>query len=122
MTGGVKETQDLALGSIVEGRFRINDLLGRGGFATVYQGQQLSVDRPVAIKVLDPVGRGMNDADLRERFVQEAKIAAKLEHPNTVRIFDYGMTEQGRSVSLWSFSKVTPSKQNFKKVHSSLSD
>ena len=53
----------------------------------------MSVDRPVAIKVLDPMSRGANMADLRERFVQEAKIAAKLEHPNIVNIIDYGIID-----------------------------
>ena len=87
------ESRNLKVNSVVSGRFRIDGLLGRGGFATVYRGEQLSIDRPVAIKVLDPVDRGVDNEDLRGRFFQEAKIAAKLEHPNIVNIIDYGIIE-----------------------------
>ena len=59
------DSRDLKANSIVEGRFRSDGGLGRGGFATVYRGEQLSIDRPVAIKVLDPVDRGSDDEDLR---------------------------------------------------------
>ena len=62
--------------------------LAQGGMATVYQGVQTSLDRPVAIKIL-PREFGA-DESFRLRFVAEGKAMAKLNHPNLVSIFDFG--------------------------------
>ncbi len=59
--------------------------LGRGGMGIVFLARELTLDRPVAIKVLPPALAG--DPDIRERFVREARTAAQLSHPNIVPIF-----------------------------------
>ena len=68
--------------------YRIVRQLGQGGMGTVYKAVQLSVDRTVAFKVLAP--RLAADPDQVERFVREAKAAARLDHPNVVRTIDAG--------------------------------
>jgi serine/threonine protein kinase len=78
----------------VLGQFRIEELMGRGGMGTVYRGVQLSVDRPVAVKLI--AGDAENNPDYVFRFRREAKAMAQLRHPNTVRLLDFGVTEQGR--------------------------
>lgn len=73
------------------GQYELVKLLGKGGMGVVYQSVQTGLDREVAIKVLTP--DFAVDPDYLERFTQEAKIAAALEHPNIVAIFDYGAQE-----------------------------
>jgi serine/threonine protein kinase len=60
--------------------------LGRGGMAVVYAGHQRELDRPVALKVLAEHLAG--NAEFRDRFLREARIAARLHHPHLVRTFD----------------------------------
>ena len=75
----------LRLGRILEGRYAITRLLGRGGMAVVFLAQDLVLERQVAIKVLPP--DMTRDAQLVARFQQEAKTAAKLDHPNIIPIY-----------------------------------
>lgn len=74
--------------------YRIVRWLGRGGMADVYLAIQLSLGRPVAIKVL-ATERAPSD-DLVSRFEQEARIIARLDHPHIVGIFDVGRTSTGQ--------------------------
>jgi predicted Ser/Thr protein kinase len=72
----------------VLGGYRVGDLLGVGGMAVVYRAHQLSLNRPVALKVLS---RDVtHDDSFRERFRREAHHAATLEHPNIVPVYDTG--------------------------------
>ncbi|HET7380932.1 MAG TPA: serine/threonine-protein kinase, partial [Gaiellales bacterium] len=68
-------------------RYTIEAELGRGGMATVYRSRDLKHDRDVAVKVLRPE---LAEALGRERFVREVKLAAKLQHPNILSVFDSG--------------------------------
>jgi len=70
------------------GSYQIIDKLGAGGMASVYLGYQAAVDRQVAIKVLPP-HPGLDSAFV-ERFEQEARTIAKLQHPHILPLFDYG--------------------------------
>ncbi len=70
------------------GGFRIVRLLGRGGMGEVYLARQMSMDRLVALKILPP-GLAVR-GDLAERFVQEIRLTARLEHPNLVTAYDAG--------------------------------
>jgi serine/threonine-protein kinase len=70
------------------GRFRIESLVGSGGFAWVYRGYDPELDIPVAIKVLKPQFAG--DDTFESRFRREASIAARLRHPNIIRILAVG--------------------------------
>lgn len=74
--------------AILGGRYAIVRPIGAGGMGAVYEGTQLDLRRPVAIKVLLP--HLAAQADLVERFRREAQAAATLTHPNIVHIIDYG--------------------------------
>ncbi|OGO08751.1 MAG: hypothetical protein A2Z66_00695 [Chloroflexi bacterium RBG_13_66_10] len=69
------------------GPYRIIDQLGQGGMATVYKAYHPALDRYVAIKVLHPAF--LEDPSFLARFNREAKVVAKLDHPNIVPIYDY---------------------------------
>ncbi len=75
-------------GDIIDGAYRLEGMLGQGGFGVVYRATQLSVGRAVALKMLLT-----QDADpqLQARFFQEATAAARLQHPNVVVIHDFGI-------------------------------
>jgi serine/threonine protein kinase len=68
--------------------YRIEKLLGQGGMARVYRGQDTRLNRYVAIKVIDASFRA--DTEYAQRFEREAQAIAKLEHPNIVRLYRYG--------------------------------
>ena len=68
------------------GHYRIESKLGQGGMGIVYAARDLHLDRRVAIKVLPPAA--VADPDRRRRFVQEAKAASALNHPNILHIYD----------------------------------
>ena len=75
------------------GRYRTEEVLGRGGMASVYLARDGELDRPVAVKVL--AEHLADTPGFRERFLREAKLAAQLSHPNIVQVFDVG-EEDGR--------------------------
>src|SRR5712692_4674140 len=68
------------------GRYRIESKLGHGGMGAVYRALDLHLDRPVAIKVLRAAATA--DPERKRRFIQEAKAASALNHPNIVTIYD----------------------------------
>jgi serine/threonine protein kinase len=69
------------------GRYRLESRIGSGAFGTVYRARHADLDLPRALKVLRAEVAG--DPDLRRRFLQEARTAAALDHPNVVRVHDY---------------------------------
>ncbi|MGW0600476.1 serine/threonine-protein kinase [Streptomyces sp. NPDC002776] len=71
---------------VVAGRYRLDDLLGRGGAADVYEGMDLRLRRPVAVKVFRPDGA----ADTEERFDSEGRLLAQLQHPGLITVYDCG--------------------------------
>jgi serine/threonine protein kinase len=75
-------------------QYQIEVLLGRGGMGAVYKGRQTSLDRPVAIKIL-PLEMGEHDASYAQRFKNEARAMAKLNHPGIVAVYDFGETANG---------------------------
>jgi serine/threonine-protein kinase len=76
-------------------RYRIERHLGEGGMATVYLAHDLKHDRPVAVKVLRPELAAVLGAD---RFIQEIKTTANLQHPHILPLFDSGEAE-GSSIT-----------------------
>lgn len=75
--------------------------IAEGGMAVLYQGQQSSLERPVAIKVLK---RQMaSEPQLRQRFDAESRIIARLDHPNIIRVIDRGVTDQGEAYFVMDF-------------------
>jgi len=87
------ETSPLAGMPEIDG-YRVIRPLGRGGMATVYLAQQLSLDREVAIKVLSSLSS--QDEELALRFEHEARIIARLEHPSIVSVHHVGRTASGQ--------------------------
>lgn len=76
------------VGMKIDERYEIVSVLGVGGFATVYRAHHLTIDRDVALKVMD-LKKGV-DPSYSGRFFREAKIAAKIHHNNVVSIYDFG--------------------------------
>ncbi len=83
----------LLVGRVLDSRYRIEQLLSRGGQGAAYRATQLAVGRPVAVKVMHA------DADMppsaRRRFEHEARLVSRLEHPHAVRLYDFGTAEDG---------------------------
>ncbi len=81
--------------------YQLGDMLGRGGMGIVFQARELSLDRDVALKVLafDP----LLNPDAYARFEREAKLAARLDHPNIVPIFAVG---QGNGIAFYTMRMV----------------
>ncbi len=84
---------DPLVGRVINDRFRIVAMVARGGMGKVYRAEQSPLGRLVALKVLNPNYSGDADPEFHKRFFLEASVCAKLTHPNTVTIFDYGRTE-----------------------------
>lgn len=82
------------IGTQFAGKYKITKKLGEGGMGSVYQAVQNPIDRMVAIKVL--LGKLAQDEVAVKRFEQEARAVSKMQHPNTVTIFDYGTTDDDR--------------------------
>lgn len=72
----------------VWGDFQFGKMLGRGGMGAVYAGRQMSLDRPVAIKVL--IGHLADNEDFRKRFLLEARAAARINSPHVVQVYYAG--------------------------------
>lgn len=83
---------DPLIGKVIDNRYRILSLVAQGGMGRVYQAEQAPLGRVVALKVLDSGKTPETDKEMRQRFILEAAACARLNHPNTVRIFDYGKT------------------------------
>ncbi len=94
--GGVLEPlKDPRVGTTLGGRYQLENVLGEGGMATVYRARHTLIDRPCAVKILNPALA--RDKVVRERFRREAKSAKKIAHPNVIDIFDEGDTDDGTS-------------------------
>lgn len=85
------ETQRPYPGLVLSGKYRIERMIGAGGMGEVYGATQLNLGRKVALKVLRPELAAQEGA--LSRFEREAKVAAQLDHPNAVEIYDYGKSQ-----------------------------
>jgi serine/threonine-protein kinase len=81
------------IGTVLGGRYRLVELLGQGGMATIYRARDNQLERDVAVKVLRPEYGA--DPDFIERFRNEAQSAASLNHPNVVAVHDFGTDPVG---------------------------
>ncbi len=81
------------LGQVLDNRYRVERLIGRGGMGTVYFAKHVVIGKPLAIKILDP--RLLEDGQGFKRLFREAQTAAGIGHPNIVEILDVGTTSRG---------------------------
>jgi serine/threonine protein kinase len=81
------------VGEVVDGRYKVERLLGTGGMGAVYEAEHIEIGKKVALKVLHP--QFSRQADLVARFRREARAASKVGHPNIVDVTDSGTTENG---------------------------
>ncbi len=81
------------VGKVLDGRYEIQAVLGQGGMGMVFEAEQTSVRRPVAVKTLHPALASA--PQFFERFRREAEVASRLRHPNIITIFDFGRTADG---------------------------
>ena len=87
--GGIRVESRL-IGKVVSRRFRVEDIIGRGGMAIVYRAFDLRSHQTVALKVLREEYE--DDPEYRERFRREAEVCRKLSHPNVVNLIDAGVS------------------------------
>ena len=80
------------IGHTINGRYRLESLLGDGGMGTVYRAYDVNLDRQVALKLMH--AHFARQEEFRARLIQEARTAAQLDHPSVVQIF-----------RLWRFSR-----------------
>ena len=90
--------QDPLLGRLLDGRYRLDEVIARGGMATVYLATDTRLDRTVAVKVMRPLLA--EDPDFVERFAREARSAARLSAPEVVAVHDQGTDAATRTAFL----------------------
>ena len=79
---------DALIGEMIDGRYRVDTLLGVGGMGTVFKCHHVSLDRDVAVKLLHP--QLLENEQISARFDREAVSTSRLEHPNVLRVMDFG--------------------------------
>jgi tRNA A-37 threonylcarbamoyl transferase component Bud32 len=75
-------------GEVIAGKYELEEVLGEGGMGTVYRAQHLALKQPVAIKMMHAELSGTEK--YRQRFTREARVSSMLQHPNAVRVYDFG--------------------------------
>src|SRR5947209_2963410 len=83
---------------LVATRYRLGERLGSGGVAVVYHAHDVRLDRPCALKILRD--QYASDPEFLHRFEREARIAAALNHPNVVAVYDYGRVEDSFFIAM----------------------
>jgi tRNA A-37 threonylcarbamoyl transferase component Bud32/GAF domain-containing protein len=92
-TDGAELALTLPIERTLEGKYRLDRALGRGGFGAVYEAADLRLHRQVAAKVM--IGSLFGDQTALRRFEREARAAAKIDHPHITRVHDYGTIGSG---------------------------
>jgi serine/threonine protein kinase len=85
--------RDPLVGTVINGKFHVHSSIARGGMGQIYYATQAPLDRPVALKVVQGDGANEAESQFLKRFLLEASILAKLQHPNVVTLYDYGKIE-----------------------------
>ncbi|MBX7223695.1 MAG: protein kinase, partial [Blastocatellia bacterium] len=81
-------------GTVLEGKYRLEDKIGSGGFGAVFRATHLALGTQVAVKVFRPTP-GNDSADAVERFRREGTSTARINHPNALRVLDSGISDEG---------------------------
>jgi serine/threonine-protein kinase len=93
--------EDPLLGATLPGGYHVTNLVGVGGMGRVYCAEQVNLGRTVAVKVVHP--HLAHDEMTAARFLNEARAASRLSHPNSVAIFDFGRTSDGHAYIVMEF-------------------
>ncbi|MBP6742568.1 MAG: protein kinase, partial [Deltaproteobacteria bacterium] len=80
------------IGALLGDRYRIVSRLSRGGMGAIYKAEHVVLSKPLAIKIM----LSSEDEAARQRFLQEAKLASLVHHPNIVDIADFGVLDSGQ--------------------------
>jgi len=86
-------TKDALIGTIVDGRYRVDERIGEGGMGVVYKAMHTSLNKVIALKILR--GEMAKDAELVQRFMQEAQSASSIGQENIIDISDFGRLKDG---------------------------
>lgn len=81
-------------GTILDGKYRLEEKIGSGGFGAVFKATHLALGRSIAVKVFKP-SPGNDSADAVERFKLEGISASRLNHPNAITVLDFGISQEG---------------------------
>lgn len=87
--------------SLVAGKYRLTQLLGKGGMGSVWEGVHTSLGTRVAVKFID--AQYASSDDIRQRFINEAKAAARLRSKHVVQVYDQGVSDDGRPYIVMEF-------------------
>jgi serine/threonine protein kinase/ligand-binding sensor domain-containing protein len=85
---------DVLPGSVLDGKYRIEEKIGAGGFGAVFRAEQLALERRVAVKIFRP-SAGNDSALALDRFQREGMSACRVNHPNAIQVFDSGISGDG---------------------------
>ncbi|MFQ3589544.1 MAG: two-component regulator propeller domain-containing protein [Chloracidobacterium sp.] len=85
---------DVLPGTVIDGKYRLGEKIGGGGFGVVYRAEQLALRRPVAIKIFRPSGKNATTTSV-ERFRREGISACRINHPNAIGVIDSGVSSDG---------------------------
>src|SRR5271154_104874 len=87
-------SEDPLIGSIIQDRYKIESVIGKGSMGTVYKATQELIGREVAVKVLH--SHLVSDTESLKRFHQQARAASRLNHPHIITLYDYGIIPGGQ--------------------------
>ena len=90
---GQGAADDALIGRVIAGKFKIEALVGSGAMGTVYRARHLALRKNVAVKVMKV--HGATDRKYASRFKREANAASRLDHPNSIRLLDFGQEPDG---------------------------
>jgi serine/threonine protein kinase len=93
MANSAPPPADPLIGRVIAGKFAVDQRLGAGAMGIVYRARQLALERTVAVKVMHREFAA--DPEFADRFWREAKAASRLDHPNSIRVFDFGQEPDG---------------------------
>jgi hypothetical protein len=105
-TDGAELVLTLPIERTLEGKYRLDRALGRGGFGAVYEAADLRLHRQVAAKVM--IGSLFGDQTALRRFEREARAAAKIDHPHITRVHDYGTIGSGAGTAMGTIGYMAP--------------
>jgi len=98
--------QDALIGTVVDGRYRVEQQIGEGGMGVVYRATHVSLNKALALKVLR--GEMAKDAEVVQRFIQEAQAATSIGHENIIDISDFGRLPDGTVYFVMEFLNGQP--------------